>query len=99
MGKAKIEGIWTIGNLGRSWENCMRVNCKLGNRGHESIVNKLVINSKIVFKIVKEIGNFYNTSYAVCVGNLMFYNTSFAVCVGNYVLIIHHLQSVLGTMY
>jgi len=37
----------------RSWENRMRVNRKRGNRGHESIVNKLVVNGKIVFKFVK----------------------------------------------
>ncbi len=43
----------SINFLGRSWENRMRVNRKRGNRGHESIVNKLVINGKIVFKFVK----------------------------------------------
>jgi len=57
---------------GRGWEVRIRVNRKREHHGHKNIIKKLFLNSNIVFKFIK--------------------------WVGNYVLIIHHLWTVLGTM-
>jgi len=41
----------------------MRVNRKRVNRGHESIVKKLVVNSNILFKFIKWVGNYVLTMH------------------------------------